>query len=187
MGEEGEYAVFVGSLGSKTHNEWVDGGIARQEEAYPNMTLVGEKNESFDDAQIAYEKAKEILKAYPEIKGFQGSASTDVAGIGQAIEEAGLQDQVTVVGTSLPSIAGDLLYPVEGKETGAIDAVGFWDPKLAGYACNQIALMMLNGEEIGDGIDLGIPGYESLSAQGNVLYGQGQVYVNAENADQYPF
>lgn len=41
MGEEGEYAVFVGSLGSKTHNEWVDGGIARQKEAYPNMKMVG--------------------------------------------------------------------------------------------------------------------------------------------------
>ena len=35
MGEEGEYAVFVGSLGSETHNAWVDGAIARQEEAYP--------------------------------------------------------------------------------------------------------------------------------------------------------
>ena len=92
MGEEGEYAVFVGSLGSKTHNEWVDGGIERQMEAYPNMVMVGDKNESFDDSQIAYEKAKEILKAYPNIKGFQGSASTDVAGIGQAVEEAGLQD-----------------------------------------------------------------------------------------------
>ena len=34
-GGEGEYAVFVGSLGSKTHNEWADGGIARQKEAYP--------------------------------------------------------------------------------------------------------------------------------------------------------
>ncbi|MEZ4556094.1 MAG: substrate-binding domain-containing protein [Caldilineaceae bacterium] len=90
MGEEGEYAVFVGSLGSKTHNEWVDGGINRQQEAYPNMTMVGDKNESFDDAEIAYQKAKEILAAYPNIKGFQGSASTDVAGIGRAVEEAGL-------------------------------------------------------------------------------------------------
>ncbi len=92
MGEEGEYAVFVGSLGSKTHNEWVDGGIARQQEAYPNMVLVGDKNESFDDSEIAYQKAKEILAAYPNIKGFQSSASTDVAGIGRAVEEAGLQD-----------------------------------------------------------------------------------------------
>ena len=73
-------------------------------------------------------QAKEILAKYPNIKGFQGSASTDVAGIGRAVEEAGLQDKVSVVGTSLPSIAGDLLT------TGAIDAIGFWDPAVAGAA-----------------------------------------------------
>src|SRR5512139_2622874 len=61
MGEEGEYAVFVGSLGSKTHNEWVDGGIEQQMAKYPKMKMVGDKNESFDDAQKAYEKAKELL------------------------------------------------------------------------------------------------------------------------------
>ncbi|MEZ4709372.1 MAG: autoinducer 2 ABC transporter substrate-binding protein [Caldilineaceae bacterium] len=181
MGEEGEYAVFVGSLGSKTHNEWADGGIARQMEAYPNMKMVGDKNETFDDAQQAYEKAKEILKAYPNIKGFQGSASTDVAGIGQAIEEAGLQDSVTVVGTSLPSIAGDLLT------TGAIDAIGFWDPSAAGEACNILAKMKIEGQEIGEGTDLGIPGYDNLKAVGNVLYGDARVYVDAETAKDYPF
>ena len=181
MGEEGEYAVFVGSLGSKTHNEWVDGGINRQMEAYPNMTMVGDKNESFDDSEIAYQKAKEILAAYPDIKGFQGSASTDVAGIGRAVEEAGLQDEVAVVGTSLPSIAGDLLY------SGAIDAIGFWDPAVAGAACNQIAMLDLAGETVGEGTDLGIDGYNSLTGEGNVLYGDAAVYVDASNADQYPF
>lgn len=182
MGEEGEYAVFVGSLGSKTHNEWVDGGIARQKEAYPNMVMVGDKNESFDDAEIAYQKAKEILAAYPNIKGFQGSASTDVAGIGRAIEEAGLQDEVSVVGTSLPSIAGDLLT------TGAIDAIGFWDPAVAGEACNKLALMHINGEPIGEGTDLGIPGYENLKLVGeNVLYGNAPVYVDGTTAGDYPF
>lgn len=182
MGEEGEYAVFVGSLGSKTHNEWVDGGIERQLEAYPNMKMVGDKNESFDDAEIAYQKAKEILAAYPNIKGFQGSASTDVAGIGRAVEEAGLQDEVSVVGTSLPSIAGDLLT------TGAIDAIGFWDPAVAGEACNKLALMQLNGEPIGEGTDLGIPGYDNLKLVGeNVLYGNAPVYVDGTTAGDYPF
>lgn len=181
MGEEGEYAVFVGSLGSKTHNEWVDGAIARQKEKYPKMTLVGDKNESFDDADKAYTKAKEILAKYPNIKGFQGSASTDVAGIGRAVEEAGLQDKVSVVGTSLPSIAGDLLT------SGAIDAIGFWDPAVAGAACNQIALMIKNGQQIGAGTDLGIKGYNNLKAVGNVLYGDAAVYVDATTAKDYPF
>jgi simple sugar transport system substrate-binding protein len=181
MGEEGEYAVFVGSLGSKTHNEWVDGAIAQQKAKYPKMTLVGDKNESFDDADKAYTKAKEVLAKYPNIKGFEGSASTDVAGIGRAVEEAGLQDKVTVVGTSLPSIAGDLLT------SGAIDAIGFWDPAVAGAACNQIALMMKNGEKVGEGTDLGIKGYNKLKAVGNVLYGDAAVYVDATNAKDYPF
>lgn len=181
MGEEGEYAVFVGSLSSKTHNEWVDGSIARGQEAYPNMKLVGDKNETFDDSKNAYEKTKELLKAYPNIKGFQGSASTDVAGIGQAIEEAGLQDQTFVVGTSLPSIAGDLL------ESGAVDLISFWDPAVAGEACNQIALKHINGETVGAGANLGLPGYEALTGDGNVLYGQAWVDVTKENKADYPF
>ena len=49
------------------------------------------KNESFNDANKAYEKAKEILRKHPDIKGFQGGAAIDVLGIGRAIEEAGLQ------------------------------------------------------------------------------------------------
>ena len=85
------------------------------------------------------------------------------------------------MGTSLPSIAGDLLY------SGAIDAIGFWDPAVAGAACNQIALMMINGEEVGADTDLGIEGYNKLLADGNVLYGDAAVYVDATNADQYPF
>ena len=58
MGGEGEYAVFVGALTSQTHNQWVDGAIAYQKANYPNMTLVGDKNETFDDQQQAYAKAQ---------------------------------------------------------------------------------------------------------------------------------
>lgn len=181
MGQEGEYAVFVGSLGSKTHNEWVDGGIEQQKAKYPKMKMVGNKNESFDDADKAYQKAKEILKAYPNIKGFQGSASTDVAGIGRAVEEAGLQGKIAVVGTSLPSIAGDLM------KSGAITAIGFWDPAVAGAACNKVALMLKNGQKVGEGTDLGIKGYNKLKLVGNVLYGDAAVYVDATNMKDYPF
>ena len=181
MGEEGEYAVFVGSLGSQTHNQWVDGAIARQEEAYPNMTLVGDKNETFDDQQQAYARAQEVLRAFPNIKGMQGSASTDVAGIGLAIEERGMEDATCVFGTSLPSIAGQYM------ETGAVDGIGFWDPKVAGQVMNAVATMVMNGEEITDGMDLGFPGYENVTLEGKVIYGQAFVDVDAENMADFPF
>ena len=181
MGGEGEYAVFVGSLTSQTHNQWVDGAIAHQEANYPNMTLVGDRNETFDDAQNAYEKAQEVLRAFPNVKGMQGSASTDVAGIGLAIEERGLEDGTCVFGTSLPSIAGQYI------ETGAVDGIGFWDPSVAGYAMNMVAQMVIDGEEITDGMDLGLPGYENVTLDGKVIYGQAWVNVNADNMDDYPF
>lgn len=181
MGEEGEYAVFVGSLTSQTHNEWVDAAIARQEEMYPNMTLVGSKNETNDDQQTAYARAQELMRAYPDLRGFQGSASTDVAGIGLAVEERGLEDRTCVMGTSLPSIAGQYL------ETGAVDAIFFWDPADAGYVMNTLAVMVLEGEEVSEGADLGVPGYDSVQLDGKVIYGQAWVEVTSENMAEYPF
>ena len=181
MGGEGEYAVFVGSLTSQTHNQWVDGAIAHQEANYPNMTLVGDKNETFDDAEKAYTKAQEVLRAFPNVKGMQGSASTDVAGIGRAVEERGMEDATCVFGTSLPSIAGQYI------DTGAVDGIGFWDPAVAGEAMNKLAVMVINGEEVTDGMDLGLPGYENITLDGKVIYGQAWVNVNKDNMSEYPF
>ncbi len=181
MGGEGEYAVFVGSLTSQTHNQWVDGAIAYQEANFPDMTLVGDKNETYDDQQQAYAKAQEVLRAYPEVKGFQGSASTDVAGIGLAVEERGMTDDTCVVGTTLPSIAGQYL------ETGAVDMISFWDPSLAGYAMNELAVMVMNGETPTEGMDLGLEGYENVTIDGKVIYGQAWVEVTKDNMADYPF
>jgi len=185
MGYSGKWTVFVGSLGSKTHNQWADGGIANAKK-YSGMQLVDAKQETADDAEKAYQKAKEILKKYPDIKGFQGSASTDVAGIGRAIEEAGLNDKVCVFGTSLPSIAGKYI------ETGAVDGIGFWDPKDAGIVMNKVAQMVLEGKKITDGMNLGVKGYEKVSVtkgpgQGFIIRGNAFVDVDKSNLKDYNF
>jgi simple sugar transport system substrate-binding protein len=181
LGEEGDYAVFVGSLTSRTHNEWVDAAIARQRERYPRMSLVGGKNESYDDQQNAYSKTQELFRTYPGVKGFLGSASTDVAGIGLAVEERGLEGQTCVVGTSLPSVSGQYL------ETGAVDMISFWDPADAGYVMNMMALRVLEGGSIGTGDDFGVPGYENVVVRDRVVYGQAWVDVTRENVNEYPF
>jgi simple sugar transport system substrate-binding protein len=181
MGGKGEYAVFVGSLTSKSHNEWVDAAIAYQKANFPDMKMVGSKNETFDDQQQAYAKTQELLRAFPNVRGFQGSASTDVGGIGLALEERGMADDTCVMGTSLPSIASQYL------ETGAVDMISFWDPALAGYAMNKLAVMLINGEPVTDGMDLGVEGYDKLALDGKVLYGQAWVDVTKENMAEYPF
>ncbi|HUV12243.1 MAG TPA: autoinducer 2 ABC transporter substrate-binding protein [Acidobacteriota bacterium] len=181
MGEEGEYAVFVGSLTSRTHNEWVDAAVARQREAYSNMRLVGSKNESYDNQQNAYAKTGELFRTYPNLKGFVGSASTDVAGIGLAVEERGLEDRTCVFGTSLPSVSSQYL------NTGAVDMISFWDPADAGYVMNLLALMTLRGETVETGDDLGVRGYQDVTLRGSVVYGQAWVDVTRDNVGDYDF
>ena len=181
MKEDGEYAVFVGSLTSKTHNEWVDAAIARQKEKYPKMTLVGSKNESYDDQQKSHDKALELMRAFPKLKGFQGSSSLDVPGIGRAVDERGVQGKVCVIGTGLPSQTSQYL------ESGAINLISFWDPADAGYAMSKVAQMLVDGKKIADGDNLGVPGYEKISIDGKVIYGQAWVDVTKENMSKYPF
>ncbi len=186
MGKAGKWTSFVGSLGSQSHVRWADAGAANASTKYAKMELVDAKNESSDDATKAYEKTKEILRKRPDIKGFQGSSSLDVLGIGRAVEEAGLQGKVCVYGTGLPNDAAKLL------ESGAINGISFWDPKDAGMAMNKIAKMLIDGKAIVNGADLGVKGYERVTVTkgpgaGVIVKGQAWVDVDKSNYKQYPF
>jgi simple sugar transport system substrate-binding protein len=185
MGEEGKYIQFVGSLTNASHNEWQDCAKAYAEKNYPKLQWIA-KYESKEDQEVAYNTMKDVLRTHPDIKGVLGSAAGDVVGAGRAIEEAGLQDAIAVVGTSIPSYAGELL------KTGAVDLAMAWDPATAGYACNVVAYKVLKGEEITDGMDLGVPGYEKIVLRKGVngvpvIYGSAWIKIDAQNMDQYPF
>ena len=91
-----------------------------------------------------------------------------------------------MVGTSITSYAGELL------KTGAVDLAMAWDPATAGYACNVVLMKLVNGEEITEGMDLGVPGYENIIIKTGpngapVIYGSAWIKITDENADQYPF
>ena len=184
MGGEGKYAAFVGQLTAQSHMEWVEGALAHAKEKYPGVTRVGDPIEARENANIAYEKTKELLSKNPDLKGIEGSASTDVAGIGRAVQEAGLEDKVCVMGTSIPSIAGKYLG------SGAVDKIFFWDPATAGKAQDKLAVMLAKGEKVEPGLDLGLEGYENLkkiegSPKG--IAGSAWIDVDKDNASKYPF
>ena len=186
MHDEGKWATLVGSLGSRSQVQWADGGIDNAKKKYPKMQLVETNLETNNDGERAYEVAKEVLRKYPDLKGFQGSSSLDVLGIGRAVEEAGLQGKICVYGTGLPTEAAKYL------ESGAINGIAFWDPKLAGIAMNKIALMLIQGKTVENGANLGLPGYEKVTVtkgpgKGIIVRGQGWVSVDKSNYKQYNF
>jgi len=182
MDEQGQYAVMVGSLSSTTHMIWVRSAIRYQKQRYPGMQQVGDIIETQDDPQVAYLRMKDLLSAYPNLRGIQGSASTDVVGAGRAVKQAGLQNQISVVGTSIPSEAR------AGLKMGGIDLITFWDPADAGFAMNALAEAVMDGKEVENGLDLGVDGYDSVTVDGKVVYGdKAWITVTKENVDDYAF
>ena len=182
MGGSGKYAAFVGTLTNGSHNEWVAGALAQAKAKYSGVTRVEDPIESKEDADVAYNKTKELLKKYPDLKGVEGSSANDVVGIGRAVEELGLNDKVCVMGTSIPSMTSKYLA------TGAIDKIFFWDSALAGQAMLNMLEILVGGGEITEGLDLGVPGYESIQkiAGTKVSWsGAAWVIVDKDNMGEY--
>ena len=186
MGAEGVYTTMVAHVTNASHNEWADGGVKHQKEAYPNMQLLEAEPrvESEDNGDVAYNTAKEMFKKYPELKGIMGTSSYDSPGIARAIEELGLEGKVFTAGTGMPAANAALL------KSGAVQRLTLWDPALAGKAMCALAVKMLKGEEITNHLDLSVEGYGDLifkEDSGKVFEGQGWIVINAENVDAFGF
>ena len=184
MGEEGKYVTMVAFLSSTSHNQWMDAAVAHQKEAYPNMELIPEERiECEDNMDMAYNKAKEIIKKYPDIKGFLGASSYDPPGAAKAIDELGMTGQIHAVGTGVPSVSQPYL------ESGSNPCVLCWDPALSGKAMCQLAVMILEGNEdqIQTGLDLGIEGYNSVTVDGTNISGNAILVIDKENMADYAF
>ncbi|MGI4747505.1 MAG: autoinducer 2 ABC transporter substrate-binding protein [Janthinobacterium lividum] len=185
MGGQGKYVATVGSLTSTSQNEWIDGAVAYQVKNFPKMSQATQRIETNDDATTDYNKLKEILTTYPDLRGVLGAPMPTSAGAGRLIAERGLKGKLFFAGTGLVSVAGQYL------KDGDIDYIQFWDPAIAGYAMNILAVMALSKKPIKPGLNLGLKGYENIKnndpKRSNVLAGQGWVGVTKANMSEYNF
>ena len=184
MGGSGTYVAFVGHTTARSHMRWATAAYERAQQKYPKIVRIAAPVETAERLDTAYQEAKQLLAKHPDLKGFEGSSVVDVAGIGKAVREAGLQTRTCVMGTSLPSVAGEFL------DDGAVDKIFLWDPMVAGQAQVKLARMLVKGEKIGPGLDLGLPGYRDLKGIPGTphgLAGSGWITVDKSNVKQYPF
>jgi simple sugar transport system substrate-binding protein len=184
MGGGGKYVAFVGHTTARSHMRWATPAYDRAKQKYPKIERLTAPVETNENQETAYQKAKELLAKHPDLKAFEGSSVVDVAGIGRAVREAGVQAKTCVMGTSIPSVAGDFL------SDGAVDRIFLWDPMIAGQAQDKLALMLIQGKKIGPGTDLGLPGYRNLKKIADSphgLAGDSWIAIDKSNVRQYPF
>jgi len=183
MGGEGTFVGMVGSLTSETHMAWYNAGVAYLVENYPDITPVTDQPyEDNNDDATARANALEILRAYPDLDGSVNGSVSAGSNMAAVLKEKNTTN-VTVSSLSLPSVAGPYL------EEGWMYSAQTWNPAGAGYAGNTLALMVLQGEEIESGIDLGFEGYESVTVDGPLVVGDAIVMLEKGQFPdgKYPF
>ncbi len=180
MGGEGQYASMVGMLTMVPHMVWWEGCVNYLKENYPDMECItAEPLEDLNDNQVAYDKAVEILKANPDLKGFTDSAASG-SGIAQALKERN-RDDIALVSTAVPLQAGEYI------REGYMDAGMAWRPADAGYVTCEIALRMLKGEPIEAGMSFDKDGYANMRLEGNMLLADAPLVFTKDNIDDYNF
>jgi simple sugar transport system substrate-binding protein len=150
IGDEGDYAVVVGTLTTPLHNFWADAAIAYQKEHFPKMHLVADRFPGADNVDASAQLMRDLIKAYPNLKGVILFGAGGPIGAGNVLRERHLSDKIAVVGSVVPSQAKPLI------EAGAIREGFLWNPADAGYAMAAVAQLEWNGTKIENGTD--VPG-----------------------------
>lgn len=177
--EEGKYAIVTGALTASNLNGWIEAAKKRAEEKYPNIELVTDPVPSDEDQQKAFQQAQNLISAYPDLDGFIGVSTPAPIGIAQAVQQAGKQDEIAVVGTTSPDMAREYL------KDGSLDGASMWDPAELGYLAISVAKMVLDGEKPGDGLQ--VEGFEQMEIRGSEIIMGPPLDFTADNVDDYNF
>jgi ABC-type sugar transport system substrate-binding protein len=179
--EEGEIAILTGGLSAANLNSWIDAAKKELEENYPNIKLVTDVVPTDEKQPVAYQKTLDLIKAYPNLKGIMAFSTIAPIGAAQAVQEKGLQDKVSVVGTALPNDSKPFL------EDGSLDVAILWEPDKLGYLTVALAKELAEGKNPENGQDVPAVGkIEVWDDNKTVIMGPPTDFT-AENAGDYDF
>ena len=179
LGSKGDFVVYVGSLTVPAHNLWADAALKLAKEKYPDLKVVADRFPVSEDQNAAREKSLELLRTYPNLRGFLAFGSQGGPGAAQAIREQHVQGAV-VVGTTSPNQAGQ--YLDDGTMTKSI----LWDPGEAGYAMVWLAKQVLDKKQVIEGMEIPTIG-KIPSLKGNTITYDRPLILDKSNRKNYDF
>lgn len=183
MDGKGKFVAMVGGLTMETHMEWYKYGMEFIKKNYPDMKPISDQPyEDKNDDKIARDKVIEILNAHPDIKGFVGTSVSAGSNMASVLKEKGNKD-IKVVSLGIPSVSCPYL------DEGYMVHAQTWRPADVGYAAMNLAYKILNKEDINTGINLDKKGYENVTVDKNIVYGNAPMNLKkgSYKKGEYPF
>ena len=170
---EGEIAIVTGYLTAANLNTWIDYSMAYAAEKYPGLKLVTDPVPSDESAQEAYTQTLAL-------KGIMGYSTPAPIGVAMAVQEKGLQDQIAVVGSSMPTDSAPYL------KDGSLDFGLLWNPADLGKMTVYVAYLTINGQEV-EGYEVPGVGPIHIEEDGRTIIMADPSVWTAENVDQFNF
>lgn len=132
VGEKADVAVVTSTRTAPNQSAWLKGIEARIAEKHPGLKIVT-LTESGEDQGLAQKQTKEILGAYPNVKGIFAITTAALPGAAQAVESLGKSGQIAVVGNSTPNAIKQYFA------SGTLKSAVLWNPIDHGYLTVQAA------------------------------------------------
>jgi simple sugar transport system substrate-binding protein len=179
LGGKGDFVVYVGSLTVPAHNLWEYAALKLAKEKYPDLKVVADRFPVSEDQNAARQKSLEVLRTYPNVRGFLAFGSQGGPGAAQAVRDQHVEGAV-VIGTTSPNQAAQ--YLDDGSMTKSI----LWDPGEAGYAMIWLAKQVLDKKEVKEGTEIPTIG-KITSLQGNTITYDRPLILDKSNRKSYDF
>ncbi|MBI4978656.1 MAG: substrate-binding domain-containing protein [Spirochaetes bacterium] len=135
--EKADVAVITARLTAANQNAWI-AAMKERLPAYPHLNLVTVKP-SEEDQKLSFTVSKDLMKAYPNLKGIFAITSVAFPGAAEAVEQSGKKGVVQVTGLSTPN--GMREYVTRGT----VKSVVLWNTVDLGYLTVYAAQMAANG------------------------------------------
>jgi rhamnose transport system permease protein len=180
LGGRGKFAIITASLTAGNQNTWLEHIRARLKEKHPQVELAAEPFPCDDKQELAFTRAQEILKVYPDVKVIMAICSPGVPGAAEAVKQSGRGD-VKVMGLALPNACKPYI------REGVIDCFILWNTKDLGYVTLHAAAALARGAlRKGDGaLQAGRLGRIEVR-EDEVMLGAPFIF-NKSNVDQFDF
>ncbi len=177
MGGKGDYILMVGTLTTPLHNKWADAAIAYQQAHFPGMKLATSRFPGADEVDTAEQVMRNVLQAYPDVRGVIGFGSNGAIGAGNVLHQRHLQNKIAVLGTAIPSQVKPLLM------NGSVRECFVWSPKDAGYAMVAVASLALKKAAFQDGMEIPGLGKARVDVPGKLISVDRTLTINKQTVD----
>lgn len=181
-GADASFGIVTSSFNAPNQGRWIAEMQAYASNCYPELEWL-ETLEAAEDAVLSFQQAQTLINKYgDDLDGILAMTSVATPNSADAVQQAGLCEQIAVVGLATPNDMKPFV------NSGCVRDVVLWNPVDLGYAAMYVMRAVADGElQPGDtSVEAGRLGELSIINGSEVLLGAPFIY-NPDNINDFDF